>query len=78
MLQKKYALVERSYDKTKAVAFIDYVEGDDFQYGLAIFEFARENYPYKYPSPYGMVVNYSCATFPSIEEMKENGWRILK
>ena len=43
MLQKKYALVERSYDKTKAVAFIDYVEGDDFQYGLAIFEFAKEN-----------------------------------
>ena len=41
MLQKKYALVERSYDKTKAVAFIDYVEGDDFSMDLQYLNLQR-------------------------------------
>lgn len=46
------ALVERKYDKTKAVVIFDRCE-DGFPLSIMMFEFARENYPYKYPSPFG-------------------------
>lgn len=66
------ALVERKYDKTKAVVIFDRCE-DGFPLSIMMFEFARENYPYKYPSPFGDIKNISCDTARNEKEMKEKG-----
>lgn len=67
------ALVERKYDKTKAVVIFDRCE-NGFPLSIMMFEFARENYPYKYPSPFGDIKNISCDTARNEKEMKEKGW----
>lgn len=50
---RTYALAERKYDRTKAVVVFDRCEEDGFPISIMMFELARENYPYKYHSPFG-------------------------
>lgn len=67
------ALTERKYDKIKAVVIFDRCE-DGFPLSIMMFEFARENYPYKCHSPFGNIKNISCDTARDEMEMKKKGW----
>ena len=71
---RTYALAERKYDRTKAVVFFDRCEEDGFPVSIMMFEFARENYPYKCHSPFGNIKNISCDTARDEMEMKKKGW----
>lgn len=67
------ALTERKYDKIKAVVIFDRCE-DGFPLSIMMFEFARENYPYKCHSPFGNIKNISCDTARDEMKMKKKGW----
>ena len=71
---RTYALAERKYDRPKAVIVFDRCEDDGYPLSIMMFELARENYPYKYPSPFGDIKNISCDTARGDTEMKEKGW----
>lgn len=71
---RTYALAERKYDRTKAVVIFDRCKDDGYPISIMMFELARENYPYKSPSPFGAIKNISCDTARNDMEMKEKGW----
>lgn len=71
---RTYALAERKYDRAKAVVIFDRCEEDGFPVSIMIFEFCKENYPYKCHSPFGDIKNISCDSARDEMEMREKGW----